>query len=110
MPLKNIELRHGSRCDSWVWRIIIPADKKRAWRPKLCWVNKKPFTVGDVLYFYHVKGEFPFKEERCYLSSSLEELVAMASKYDRHIDIKQFVFSFQYEGEDIRHYCRKEVI
>lgn len=64
MPLKNIELRHGSRCDSWVWRIIIPANKKMAYRPKLCWVNKKPFTVGEVLYFYHVKGDFPFKEER----------------------------------------------
>lgn len=106
MPLKNIELRHGSRYDSWVWRILIPVNKKEAWRPKLCWVNKKPFTTGEVLYFYHVKGDFPFKEERCYLSSSLEELVAVASKYDRHIDIKQFVFSFRYQGEDIRHYCR----
>lgn len=61
MPLKNIELRHGSRCDSWVWRIIIPADKKRAWRPKLCWVNKKPFTVGDVLYFYNMCLNFGTK-------------------------------------------------
>lgn len=87
-------------------RIVIPSNKKEAWRPKLCWVNKKPFAVGEVLYFYHVKGEFPFKEERCYLSSSLEELVAVASKYDRRTDIKQFVFSFRYEGEDIRHYCR----
>lgn len=106
MPLKNIELRHGSRCDSWVWRIVIPANKKEAWRPKLCWVNKKPFVVGERLYFYHVKENFPFKKERCYLSSSLEELIAVASKYDHHIDIKQFVFSFRYEGEDIRHYCR----
>lgn len=110
MPLKNIELRHGSRYDSWVWRIIIPADKKRAWRPRLCWVNKKPFTVGDVLYFYHVKGDFPFKEERCYLSSSLEELIAVAKKYDQYGDFKNNVYNFRYEGEDIRHYCLKEVI
>ena len=106
MPLKNIELAHGGRNDIWVWRIIIPANKKEAWRPKLCWVNKKPFTVGEVLYFYHIKGDFSFKEERCYLSSSLQELIVVASKYNCHIDIKQFVFSFRYEGEDIRHYCR----
>ena len=106
MPLKNIELVHGGRSDTFVWRIVIPSNKKEAWRPKLCWVNKKPFAVGEVLYFYRVKGNFPFKEERCYLSSSLEELVAVASKYDRNIDIKQFVFNFRYEGEDIRHYCR----
>lgn len=106
MPLKNIELTHGGRNDAFVWRIVIPSNKKEAWRPKLCWVNKKPFTADEVLYFYHVKGDFPFKEERCYLSSSLEELVAVASKYDRHIDIKRFVFKFRYEGEDIRHYCQ----
>lgn len=105
MPLKNIKLRHESRYDSWVWRIIIPANKKRAYRPKLCWVNKKPFIAGEVLYFYHVKGDFPFKEERCYLSSSLEELIAVAKKYDRYGNFKD-VFSFRYEGEDIRHYCR----
>ena len=110
MPLKNIELSHGGRNDTFVWRIVIPANKKEAWRPKLCWVNKKPFTVGEVLYFYHVKGNFPFKEERCYLSSSLKELVAVASKYDRYVDIEKYVFKFRYEGEDIRHYCRKEVI
>lgn len=109
MPLKNIELRHGSRYDSWIWRIVIPADKKKAWRPRLCWVNKKPFSAGEILYFYHVKGDFPFKEEQCYLSSSLEELIAVAKKYDRYGNFKD-VFSFRYEGEDIRHYCRKEVI
>ena len=106
MPLKNIELTHGSRNDTWVWRIIIPANKKEAYRPKLCWVNKKPFAVGERLYFYHIEEDFPHIKERLFLSSSLEELIAVASKYDRHIDIKQFVFSFQYEGEDIRHYCR----
>lgn len=45
MPLKNIELSHGGRSDTFVWRIVIPANKKEAWRPKLCWVNKKPFVV-----------------------------------------------------------------
>lgn len=110
MPLKNIELVHGGRNDTFVWRIVIPSNKKEAWRPKLCWVNKKPFIVGEVLYFYHVKEDFPFKEERCYLSSSLEELVAVASKYDRYVDIEKYVFKFRYEGEDIRHYCRKEDI
>ena len=106
MPLKNIELSHGGRSDNFVWRIVIPANKKEAWRPKLCWVNKKPFVVGERLYFYHAKGDFPFKEERCYLSSSLKELVAVASKYDRYVDIEKYVFKFRYEGEDIRHYCR----
>ena len=110
MPLKNIELRHGSRYDSWVWRIIIPADKKRAYRPKLCWVNKKPFAVGERLYFYHVKGDFPFKEERYYLSSSLKELIAVAKKYDHYGDFKNNIYNFRYEGEDVRHYCLKEVI
>ena len=105
MPLKNIELSHGVRSDNFVWRIVIPANKKEAYRPKLCWVNKKPFAVGERLYFYHVKENFPFKEERCYLSSSLEELIAVAKKYDRYGNFKD-VFSFRYEGEDIRHYCR----
>ena len=109
MPLKNIELSHGGRSDTFVWRIVIPSNKKEAWRPKLCWVNKKPFIVGEVLYFYHIEENFPFKEERCYLSSSLEELIAVASKYDHYGNFKD-VFSFRYEGEDIRHYCRKEVI
>lgn len=109
MPLKNIELSHGGRSDTFVWRVVIPSNKKEAWRPKLCWVNKKPFAVGERLYFYYVKGDFPFKEERCYLSSSLEELIAVAKKYDRYGNFKD-VFSFRYEGEDIRHYCRKEVI
>lgn len=106
MPLKNIELSHGGRSDTFVWRIVIPSNKKEAWRPKLCWVNKKPFAVGERLYFYHIKEDFPFKEERCYLSSSLEELVAVASKYDHYGDFKNNVFSFRYQGEDIRHYCR----
>ena len=106
MPLKNIELRHGSRCDSWVWRIIIPADKKRAYCPKLCWVNKKPFIAGEVLYFYHIKEDFPHIKERLFLSSSREELIAEAKKYKRYGDFKNNVFSFIYEGEDIRHYCR----
>lgn len=106
MPLKNIELSHGGRNDTFVWRIVIPSNKKEAWRPKLCWVNKKPFVVGERLYFYHVKGDFPFKEERSYLSSSLEELIAVAKKYKRYGDFKNNVFSFIYEGEDIRHYCR----
>jgi len=110
MPLKNIELSHGGRSDTFVWRIVIPSNKKEAWRPKLCWVNKKPFTTGEVLYFYHVKGEFPFKEERCYLSSSLEELIAVAKKYDHYGDFKNNVYNFRYEGEDVRHYCLKEVI
>lgn len=110
MPLKNIELAHGGRNDTFVWRLVIPANKKEAYRPKLCWVNKKPFSAGEILYFYHVKGEFPFKEERYYLSSSLKKLVAVASKYDRYVDIEKYVFKFRYEGEDIRHYCRKEVI
>ena len=109
MPLKNIELSHGGRSDTFVWRVVIPSNKKEAWRPKLCWVNKKPFAVGERLYFYHVKGDFPFKEERCYLSSSLEELIAVAKKYDRYGNFKD-VFSFRYEGENIRHYCRKKVI
>lgn len=109
MPLKNIELSHGGRSDTFVWRVVIPSNKKEAWRPKLCWVNKKPFAVGERLYFYHVKCDFPFKEERCYLSSSLEELIAVAKKYDRYGNFKD-VFSFRYEGENIRHYCRKEDI
>lgn len=29
MPLKNIELRHGGRYDSFIWRIEIPSNKKR---------------------------------------------------------------------------------
>lgn len=106
MPLKNIELSHGGRNDAFVWRIIIPSNKKEAWRPKLCWVNKKPFVVGERLYFYHVKEDFPFKEERCYLSSSLEELIAVAKRYKRYGDFDNDVFSFIYKGEDIRHYCR----
>ena len=106
MPLKNIELTHGGRSDTFVWRIIIPSNKKEAWRPKLCWVNKKPFVVGERLYFYHIKEDFPFKEERCYLSSSLEELIAVAKKYKRYGDFDNDVFSFIYKGEDIRHYCR----
>ena len=110
MPLKNIELSHGGRSDTFVWRIVIPSNKKEAWRPKLCWVNKKPFVEGEVLYFYHVKGDFPFKEERCYLSSSLEELIAVAKKYDHYGDFKNNVYNFRYEGEDVRHYCLKEVI
>lgn len=106
MPLKNIELAHGGKNDTFVWRIVIPANKKEAWRPKLCWVNKKPFVVGERLYFYHIKENFPFKEERCYLSSSLEELIAVTKKYKYYGDFKNNVFSFIYEGEDIRHYCR----
>ena len=106
MPLKNIELAHGGKNDTFIWRIVIPTNKKEAWRPKLCWVNKKPFTVDEVLYFYHVKGDFPFKEERCYLSSSLEELIAVAKKYDRYGNFKNDVFKFRYQGENIRHYCR----
>lgn len=47
-----------------------------------------------------------FKEERCYLSSSLEELIAVAKKYKRYGNFNNDVFSFIYEGEDIRHYCR----
>lgn len=106
MPLKNVELTHGSRNDTWVWRIIIPADKKGAYRPKLYWVNKKPFVVGERLYFYHIKEDSPHIKERLFLSSSREELIAVASKYDRYVDIEKYVFKFRYEGEDIRHYCR----
>lgn len=106
MPLKNIELVHGGRNDTFVWRIIIPSNKKEAWRPKLCWVNKKPFVAGERLYFYHIEEDFPHIKERLFLSSSREELIAVAKKYKRYGDFNNDVFSFIYEGEDIRHYCQ----
>lgn len=40
MPFKNIELRHGSKNDRFTWRIVIPSNKKEAYQPRLCWVDK----------------------------------------------------------------------
>ena len=44
------------------------------------------------------------------MSSSLEELIAVAKKYDRYGDFKNNIYNFWYEGEDIRHYCREDDI
>lgn len=102
MPLKNIELRHGGKADDFTWRIVIPSNKKEACRPKLCWVDKKPFTIGETLYFL-VIPEYFLKDERIYLSSSRSYLVKVARKYDRYFN-EADIFSFIYEGTDIRHF------
>ena len=51
MPFKNIKLRHGSKADDFTWRIVIPSNKKEAYRPKLCWVNKKPLLSAKHYIF-----------------------------------------------------------
>ena len=58
MPFKNIELRHGGKADTFTWRIVIPSNKKEAYRPKLCWVDKKPFVIGKTLYFLVIPDIF----------------------------------------------------
>lgn len=100
MPLKNIELRHGGRYDSFIWRIEIPSNKKEAYKPRLCWVNKKPFTIGERLYFF-VDGEWTF------LSSSREELVEMANKKVLY-DADNYVLSFIFDGYDVRHFVGRK--
>lgn len=100
MPLKNIELSHGGRYDSWVWRIIIPADKKKAFKPRLCWVNKKPFDVGEKLFFF-VDGDWTF------LSTSKKELVAMAHKKLKY-DVSNQVLTFIFNGYDVRHFAGRK--
>ena len=101
MPLKNIELRHGGKADNFTWRIVIPSDKKETYRPKLCWVNKKPFTVGEKLYFLVIPKYF-LKDERIYLSSSRDCLIKVARKSSWFS--KDDIFSFTYKGTDIRHF------
>ena len=101
MPFKNIELRHGSKNDNFTWRIVIPSNKKEAYRPRLCWVNKKPFAVGKKLYFL-VIPEYFLKDERIYLSSSRSYLIKVARKYSWFSE--DDIFSFIYEGTDIRHF------
>lgn len=101
MSFKNIELRHGSKNDTFTWRIVIPSNKKEAYRPKLCWVNKKLFTVGEKLYFL-VIPEYFLKDERIYLSSSRSYLIKVARKYGYFSE--DDIFSFVYEGTDIRHF------
>lgn len=101
MPFKNIELRHGSKNDNFTWRIVIPSNKKEAYRPRLCWVDKKPFTVGETLYFL-VISEYFLKDERIYLSSSHSYLIKVARKYSWFDE--NDIFSFVYEGADIRHF------
>ncbi|WP_304126134.1 hypothetical protein [Mogibacterium diversum] len=101
MPLKNIELRHGSKADDFTWRIVIPSNKKEAYRPKLCWVDKKPFVIGETLYFL-VIPEYFLKSERIYLSSSRYYLIKVARKYSWFSE--DDIFSFIYEGTDIRHF------
>lgn len=51
MPFKNIELRHGGKADNFTWRIVIPSNKKEAYRPQLCWVDKKPFCYRRNIIF-----------------------------------------------------------
>lgn len=101
MPFKNIELRHGSKNDWFTWRIIIPSNKKEAYRPKLCWVDKKPFVIGETLYFLVIPECF-LKGERIYLSSSRSYLIKVAREYSWFNEAD--IFSFVYNGEDIRHY------
>lgn len=101
MPFKNIELRHGSKNDSFTWLIVIPSNKKEAYRPKLCWVDKKPFTIGEKLYFLIIP-EYFLKDERIYLSSSRSYLIKVARKYSWFSE--DDIFSFIYEGTDIRHF------
>lgn len=101
MPLKNIELRHGGKADDFTWRIVIPSNKKEAFEPKLCWVNKKPFNIGETLYFL-VIPEYFLQKERIYLSSSRSYLIKVAQKYGYFSE--DDIFSFVYEGADIRHF------
>lgn len=101
MPFKNIELRHGGKTDRFTWRIVIPSNKKEAYQPKLCWIDKKPFVIGETLYFL-VIPEYFLKSERIYLSSSRSYLIKVAKKYG-YFD-EDDIFSFTYEGTDIRHY------
>lgn len=101
MPFKNIELLHSSKADRFTWRIVIPSNKKEAYRPKLCWVDKKPFTVGEKLYFL-VIPEYFLQKERIYLSSSRDYLIKVARKYSWFNE--DDIFSFVYEGTDIRHF------
>ena len=101
MPFKNIELRHGSKNDNFTWRIVIPSNKKEAYRPRLCWVDKKPFIAGEKLYFL-VIPEYFLKNERIYLSSSRDCLIKVARKYSWFNE--NDIFSFIYEGTDIRHF------
>lgn len=102
MPFKNIELRHGSKADRFTWRIVIPSNKKEAYRPRLCLVDKKPFVIGETLYFL-VIPEYFSKDERIYLSSSRSYLIKVTRKYDRYFN-EADIFSFVYDGEDIRHF------
>lgn len=101
MPFKNIELRHGSKSDKFTWRIVIPSNKKEAYQPRLCWVNKKPFVIGETLYFLVVPKYF-LQKERIYLSSSRSYLIKVARKYSYFSE--DDIFSFVYDGEDIRHF------
>lgn len=101
MPFKNIELRHGGKADDFTWRITIPSNKKEAYRPKLCWVDKKPFAIGETLYFLIIP-EYFLKDERIYLSSSRSYLIKVARKYSWFSE--DDIFSFIYEGTDIRHF------
>lgn len=101
MPFKNIELRHGSKADRFTWCIVIPSNKKEAYRPRLCWVDKKPFVIGEKLYFL-VIPEYFLKSERIYLSSSRSYLVKVARGYAWFNEAD--IFSFVYEGTDIRHF------
>ena len=101
MPFKNIELRHGGKADNFTWRIVIPSNKKEAFEPKLCWVNKKPFNIGKTLYFL-VIPEYFLQKERIYLSSSRSYLIKVARKYSYFSE--DDIFSFVYEGTDIRHF------
>lgn len=101
MPFKNIELRHGSKTDWFTWRIVIPSNKKEAYQPRLCWVNKKPFNVGEKLYFLIIP-EYFLKDERIYLSSSRSYLIKVARKYNWFNEDN--IFSFIYEGTDIHHF------
>ena len=101
MPFKNIELRHGSKNDNFTWRIVIPSNEKEAYQPKLCWVDKKPFNIGETLYFL-VIPEYFLQKERIYLSSSRSELIKIARKYGYFSE--DDIFSFVYKGEDIRHF------
>lgn len=101
MPFKNIELRHGSKADNFTWRIVIPSNKKETYRPRLCWVDKKPFAIGETLYFL-VIPEYFLQKERIYLSSSRSELIKMARGYAWFSE--DDIFSFVYEGANIRHF------
>lgn len=101
MPFKNIELRHGGKADDFTWHIVIPSNKKEAYRPQLCWIDKKPFVIGETLYFLVIL-EYFLKGERIYLSSLRSYLIKVARKYSWFSE--DDIFSFVYEGTDIRHF------